>query len=326
MKIKFQNRVHLAFQYIRHSKKQIAMSASGIEIKKERWLFTVFLVLFIAGIFGFFIFDTSELSANSRSKESIPLELLLVTGIFLAPIFEELAFRAAFIRSKIYIIICLLLMAGFVLMSYENYYAVVAFVFFIIVFVLYKKTNSPFLFKLVCISNAVLFGLVHYKIEDFASFDRGFIVLFQISIGFLLIWVTINYGLVRSMIIHGTYNAMALGFVVYGLQFPDTSPKIYDDENIKVEWQHVPYFESFSSNFNMTNDSIITEGIKLPVLYPSLNVTDTLRQQNMIIIDPYIKYNFRIILKENAVNTDIDLATESFLLKENLIMPNTDAN
>lgn len=300
------------------------MNASTIKIQKENWLLIVFIVLFTVAVSGFFILDTSELNNNSRSKETVPLGILLLAGIFFAPIFEELAFRAAFIKQNVYIGISLVLMAGFVLMTYENYYAVAAFVVFILVFLAYKLTNSAAIFKLVCISNAVLFGLVHYTMDDFSSFDRGFIVLFQISIGFLLIWITLNYGLVRSMIVHGIYNTMALGIVVYSLQFPDTNFKTYEDENITVKWQAVPYFESFHSNYNMANDSIITKGIRLPQLYPSLKVKDTLRQEKMIIIDPYTEYNFRIILKDNALNKDIDLATEMFLLKEKFIMPDPD--
>lgn len=300
------------------------MLQSNSKTHKENWLLTVFIVLFMLGISGFFFFDTSELVHNSRSQERISLLALLVAAILVAPFLEELTFRGAFLESKKSIGISLVLTAGFVALTYSNYYAVGVFACYIIVLLAYNKSKK--FFKLVCTLNAILFGLVHYKMEDFTSFDRGFIVLFQISIGFLLIWITINFGLVKSMIAHGIYNTLAMGMLVFSLQFPDTKINTYEDENIKVEWQNVPYFESLTSRYTISEDSIITKSITLRQIYPSLYVVDTLRQKKMIIVDPFTKQNFRIILKENAVNKDIETATETFLLNEKLIIIDTSKN
>jgi hypothetical protein len=111
-----------------------------------------------------------------------------------------------------------------------------------------------------------------------------------------------------------------MGIFIYSLQFPDTKLHRYEDENITVEWQNVPYFESLESSYSMMEDSIIAEGITLKLLYPSLTTADSIKKEKMMIIDPYMKQNFRIILKENAAKSDIDLATETFLLEENFIM------
>jgi membrane protease YdiL (CAAX protease family) len=301
-------------------KKYSKMTESTTKTYQENWLFVVFIVLFTLAIACFFILDTSELVNNSRSQEDVPLLVLVFAALIIAPVFEELAFRGAFVNNKVYAIVSLVLTTGFIALSYENYYAMGAFALFVIAFFVYKQTPSKALFKLVCISNALLFGLVHYKMEDFVSIERGFIVLFQISIGFALIWITLNFNLVRSMIAHGVYNALAMGIFIYSLQFPDTKLHRYEDENITVEWQNVPYFESLESSYSMMEDSIIAEGITLKLLYPSLTTTDSIKKEKMMIIDPYMKQNFRIILKENAAKSDIDLATETFLLEENFIM------
>jgi membrane protease YdiL (CAAX protease family) len=302
------------------------MSESTTKTYQENWLLVVFALLFTLAIACFFILDTSELMYNSRSQEDVPLVFLLIAALIVAPISEELAFRGAFINNKVYIIISLVLTAGFVSLTYQNYYAVGAFAFFVAAFFVYRETKSRALFKLVCVSNALLFGLVHYKMEDFVSLERGFIVLFQVSIGFTLIWVTINFSLVRSMLAHGVYNALAMGIFIYSLQFPDNKINRYEDENIKVEWQNVPYFDHLTSTYSISEDSIIAKGVSLPLFYPSLAAADSIKKEKMMIIDPYMKQNFRIILKENAVNQDIDLATEAFLLKENFIAPNKNRN
>ena len=300
--------------------KYTKMSASTTKIYKENWLFVFFIVLFAAAISGFYFLDVSELSNNSRSKETVPLGILLLAGILFAPIFEELAFRAAFLKKNAYIGISLVLMTGFVIMTYENYYAVAAFIFFMVAFVAYKITNSRMIFKFVCVSNAVLFGLVHYTMDDFASVERGFIVLFQISIGFLLIWITVNYSLVRSMLVHGIYNTLALSVVVYSLQFPDTKFQTYEDDNIKVEWQNVPYFESFTSSYTASNDTINATNATISDIYTFSNLKNSEKETKSVIpADPYSKYNFKIILKKDALNKDIKRLAHDFLLKENLV-------
>jgi membrane protease YdiL (CAAX protease family) len=263
---------------------------------------------------------------NSRSQEDIPLLVLVFAALIIAPVLEELAFRGAFVNSKVYAIVSLVLTTGFVALTYKNYYVMGTFVIFVVAFFVYKQKPSKALFKLVCISNALLFGFVHYKMEDFASIERGFIVLFQISVGFALIWITINFSLVRSMIAHGIYNALAMGIFIYSLQFPDTKLNRYEDENVTVEWQNVPYFESLESSYSMMEDSIIAKGSTITLLYPSLSTADSIKKKKMIIIDPYMKQNFRIILKENAVLNDIDIATETFLLEEQFIMLDESVN
>ena len=298
----------------------LKMAESTTKKYQENWLFVVFILLFALAISCFFILDTAELMNNSRSQEDISLLVLVFAALIIAPVFEEFAFRGAFVNSKVYAIISLVLTTGFVALTYKNYYAIGAFALFVVAFFAYKQTSSKALFKLVCISNALLFGLVHYKMEDFVSIERGFIVLFQISIGFALIWITINFSLLRSMIAHGIYNALAMGIFIYSLQFPDTKLNRYEDENVTVEWQNVPYFESLESSYSIMEDSIIAKSSTIALLYPSLTTADSIKKEKMIIIDPYMKQNFRIILKENAVLNDIDIATETFLLEEKFIM------
>jgi membrane protease YdiL (CAAX protease family) len=309
------------FQYIRFLNQTSKMSVLTTKNCKENWLLISFVLLFSVAISGFYFLDSSELSNNSRSKEVVPLGILLLAGVFLAPIFEELAFRAAFLKQNIFIGISLVLMIGFVAMTYENYYGVAAFILFSVLFVAYKITNSMLIFKLVCVSNAVLFGLVHYTMDDFVSLDRGFIVLFQISIGFLLIWITINYSLVRSMVAHGIYNGIALSMMVYGLQFPDLKKHNYQDENIKVEWQSVAYFDSFTSSYTVSKDTIDVSNATIPNLYLLTDLKKSEKENTAVVpTDPYSKYNFKIILKKDAVNKDIKSATHTFLLKEKFVI------
>ena len=189
-------------------------------------------------------------------------------------------------------------------------------------FFIYKTYHFRFLFKIICILNALLFGFIHYKIEDFTSVEKGFVILFQISIGFLLIWVTLNFGLIRSMLVHATYNGVLLSFIVISVQFPDTKINNYEDENIKVEWQRVPYFESLNTNISTTSEKTEAFSTTINKVYIMTGIRNYDEDNEKIVqTEAYMKYNFKIYLKENAINKDINKATNHFFLKEKLILP-----
>lgn len=298
------------------------MNFKNIKNCSENWLIITFSLFFSLGILGCIVLDMDEVLHNSRSQESTSLFGTLFLAIIFAPVLEELSFRGLFLSKKIMPIISLTLISCFSLFSYHNYYVLGVFILFMVSFFIYKTYHFRFLFKIICILNALLFGFIHYKIEDFTSVEKGFVILFQISIGFLLIWVTLNFGLIRSMLVHAAYNGVLLSFIVISVQFPDTKINNYEDENIKVEWQRVPYFESLNTNISTTSEKTEAFSTTINKLYIMTGIRNYDEDNEKIVqTEAYMKYNFKIYLKENAINEDINKATNHFFLKEKLILP-----
>lgn len=292
------------------------MNFKNIKNCSENWLIITFSLFFSLGILGCIVLDMDEVLHNSRSQESTSLFGTLFLAIIFAPVLEELSFRGLFLSKKIMPIISLTLISCFSLFSYHNYYVLGVFILFMVGFFIYKTYHFRFLFKIICILNALLFGFIHYKIEDFTSVEKGFVILFQISIGFLLIWVTLNFGLIRSMLVHATYNGVLLSFIVISVQFPDTKINNYEDENIKVEWQRVPYFESLNTNISTTSEKTEAYSTTINKVYIMTGIRNYDEVNEKIVqTEAYMKYNFKIYLKENAINKDINKATNHFFFK-----------
>ena len=294
------------------------MQESKTKIYKENWLLATSFVLIILGVLGFFFLDTNALVSNSRSQQSITLPVLLLAGIIFAPLFEEFAFRGIFVNTKKTIWVSAILSTVFLAISYKNYYAIAIFILYVISYLMYRRNNSNLTFKIFAILNAVFFGVVHYKVDDFTSIEKGFIILFQISIGFLLIWVTINFNLLRSMIVHAVYNSIAFSFLLIAVQFPDTEMHYYEDENIKVEWQRTPYFQSHSS-VSSSADSLVVKSSTVTQVYKIIQVLDDDdKSENLIPAETHMKYNLKIILKKDA-DKNIFSAVDYFLIHEEII-------
>ena len=289
---------------------------------KQNWLLFTFFILLVLGLLGFLFLDTDQLFHNSRTNESVSLGVFLLFGIVFAPVLEELSFRGLFLSNKKLIVVSLILLSCFSLFSYENYYIIAIFVLLINTFFVYKFYPSKLLFKLICIFNALLFGFIHYQVDDFTSIDKGFIILFQISIGFLLIWVTLNFGLIKSMLVHAAYNAIALSFLIISVQFPDTKINTYEDENITVEWQRVPYFGNSRSSISSLSDGTEGKNTSINFLYTTAGMGySEVENEEIIQTEMYMKYNFKIHLKENIPRKNIKKAIYNFFLNEGLIAP-----
>lgn len=287
---------------------------------KENWLLLTFILLFSLGVITLTILDTSDLLYNSRLKNQGTLPVLLLFGIFFAPLLEELAFRGMFVDKKKFTIISLILITFISFLSYTNYYALGTYFLFMLTFFLFQKKKSIHSFIILSILNSTLFGLVHYTMADFTSFEKGFIILFQVSFGFLLIWTTINFSLIRSVFLHAVYNLFMFSFLIVSVQFPDTKIHIYHDENIEVEWQKTPYFQTSSSKFSITPEVLEASNTTIGSFYEIIGIKASSKENKEIIpIDSYMKYNFKIILKKKLNERTLNKSIDNFFLKEKLL-------
>lgn len=267
---------------------------------KSNWiLFTsiVLLLLFCVLI----IMCYQEDMNNSRMAINTSFFTFSFLAVILAPFFEEIIFRGVFTTNnylkKTSIILSIL--AGLIAF-YTNYnIALTLFLLAIILLNFYVYINKKATFYqeyLLVISNALLFGFVHYKISDFGNLNSSIFVLAQISMGFLLIWITKNFGIVKSMITHSLFNFSLVFLTFLGIQFVDGKTYSKENKNVIIKWNQNPFLESNTGSF---------ENHETKVEIKNLNVSNAigLLSSNSEINSriPFVKYNITIISKHKKI-------------------------
>lgn len=180
------------------------------------------------------IFDDSKFNDLSRSVVSINFFAFALTLLVIAPIFEEIIFRGAFLKQKIFTFISFLGILVYIIVT-NNYYLILLLLITIYLFAKGLKFTKTFYF-----TNAILFSLVHYQINDFNTFYHIIPMFFQFSLGLVLTWVVLNFNLLKSIIIHFCFNLIIVLVMIVPLQFPDQNKHIQKHNGFVIEWQKVP--------------------------------------------------------------------------------------
>jgi len=286
---------------------------------QHNWLLVSCLLIFILAIFCVLYFNSIEMM-NSRSIVSETLEFTLLSVIFIVPIIEEFTFRGIFLKNRVLFLTSVILLISFFLFFIENIYLLGILVVFITLFFVYRNNNSPFLFKIICCLNALIFSLAHYILSDFSSIEQSCTMLFQLSLGFFLIWITVNFSLMRSVLFHASYNTFLMTIVVLTVQFPDTTMQRYENASIIVEWQKVPYFNSNVSSYTCTDELIDAVNSSISNLYKVCDLRNSdKKNQNVSDLEPFMRYNIEITLKKNAIDKNIKNASNDFFVNKQLV-------
>jgi len=143
--------------------------------------------------------------------------LLVLLGVFLAPLMEEPIFRLHLNLKKSSIWWSLVLS---VLVINEQWYLGVAFMIYLIYLLISVSQNEPPNLKFVVYASAIFFGIVH--LGNYSNFDIAsqfywipFLVGAQFFIGLILSYIRLTHGIWYSIIFHGVYNAVLIIPAVY---------------------------------------------------------------------------------------------------------------
>ncbi len=234
--------------------------------------------------------------------------LIIVFTLLLAPVLEELIFRSIFIIKKNYIFCFYIGVVAMILVT-QNYYL---FLILITTFFIYRKrktfNTNPLYFL-----NSLLFALIHYKLSDFTNIFSFIPVFFQFSIALILIWITINYSLIWSMVLHFFINASIIIPLVFLIQFPEMKQNSIITNEIKFEWKKTPVLGK--TKIIYTSDKVEAKRITISQLIKIFNPKEIDFQVNDSL--KYYRYNFTI---ENLNNHKIELKqVKKILINHNLI-------
>lgn len=183
--------------------------------KERNWLLHCagILILLTACVF-IFVVDIDYLVDNgSRSEimDDISPIGLLIFGVVVAPVFEELAFRGYLTNNKTNLKVSILFLPLYIIAAGYNPVSLILMIVFDGLFVVNLKKDKRLVKDWMIVVNSLLFSLVHYKVSDFSDISLMAPMLFQFTIALVLSWIVINYSLTRSMIVHALWNGILIG-------------------------------------------------------------------------------------------------------------------
>ncbi|WP_081711869.1 CPBP family intramembrane glutamic endopeptidase [Flavobacterium saliperosum] len=288
---------------------------------KYNWIFVLAMCL---GIFFVLIMLFAQVKlpvSRVNAFDSLPILVLLTFGAIIAPVLEELSFRGFFSNSNKLKIIALIGFLSYTsLMFYSKYsidFAVANALIFLVLITLYYKFKNNSIFVLFVITNAVVFGLIHYNATDFIGQINPF-VLVQIILGLFLTWITINSKLWLAMIFHGAWNLIALTAMLLSLQFVSKEINVIERDNVKISYQQVPVLDSKVITVANETNKVIGKNTTIKTLLDFALIDSDLKGNYSSIV-PMARYNFTIEFKDDKRNFETVL---KILQEEEMVIKN----
>lgn len=256
--------------------------------KDNYLLFTGLILLFFAIVAQNLIqyYLPEKLPSTDRFGDFENIFIIFFAAIIYAPIVEELVFRGYFLKKKIY---TYLFFAGavFFIIQSETYYAfVVLFLLAILEFVIKTQRKT----KIIYFLSTLLFALIHYKASHFTNVYSIIPVFFQFSIGLMLLWITINYNLFKSMLFHFCVNFFVIGSLILALQFPNEKVKTITENELVLTYHKTPVIGN--ENFTFTPSEVKSEITTIRLFAKLLKVEDKKYKINDSL--RFFRYNFNL--------------------------------
>lgn len=265
-----------------------------MNIYKDNFLLnTGIITLIFASVSYLLLNSINEDIFSNFTKNQIVISFFqfLFSALIVAPIFEEIIFRSFFLKSKrkYFLKIQFYLGISIYIFITENYY-LYSLLFFI--FLLdYLNRNKIIIYIL----NTFVFALIHYNLDDFSSFFSIIPVFFQIGVGFILIWIVINFNLFISILFHFLYNFVMISLMILSLQKPTFNEyKVLENELIYLKWKEIPFFNNQNNFVTLSDNLIQIENVEASKIFEILEIDKSKYYFNKI--SPFQKISLEIRL------------------------------
>lgn len=234
--------------------------------------------------------------------------LIILSTLIIAPFFEEIIFRGIFTKRKIYLY-CFYIGSLIMILLTKNYYLILLVILF---FMIQLKKNEYL--KISYYVGSFLFALIHYSFRDFENTYSFIPVFFQFSIGLILIWITINFGIKWSIFCHFLINSLIILPIILLLQFPNMKVKFIEDEKNKISWQKTTLFGS--SNIIYTSKNVDAKRVTIEQFVKLFNDNELKKVKINDSVRLY-RYNFNLETKNGNEVKARDV--KKLLIKSKLI-------
>ena len=217
----------------------------------KNWLLKLGVASFTLLIFLYAIFSALGIEYPPISRDMIGDKLsfrwFVVMAVIFAPLLEEVAFRGFFTAKRWLRIISFIVLLVFIGLSF-SYFALALLVLYIATIFVNDRSGKKHINSLL-IMNAVLFAGIHYTTEDFMTSLGTIAILAQFGMGLILLWITINFGLIKAMLFHAFYNGLLMLLLFMALQYPSSKNHRIESENLVVEYKERAILDSNTSTF-----------------------------------------------------------------------------
>lgn len=211
---------------------------------KENYLLKIGIPVFICFTLLAIILDhfkiTDPSSRETRFNDINNVTDMILGGVVIAPLFEELFFRGAFTGKKYFKYISYFGTAFLVIMQ-QSYFLIPLLILFIILFELKAKNNFQ---KYSFFINALLFSLMHYKFYDLLNVSSYPSIIGTAGLALVLIWLVLNVGLWSSILAHFIVNGTLISTAIISYENTDKTLKKVETNDFVMTYQYVSLFES----------------------------------------------------------------------------------
>lgn len=274
---------------------------SNMKLNSKHLILLKTAIVFYCLFFSFYFFSSFKFNTESVYNDLIELNFaaeLLLIGI-LAPIFEELIFRAPIIfNNKKWRIFFLILFIILVILSVTNFglrsLSITLWLSIVVISKFYLKQKSK---SLLIWSSIVTFSISHLPVEDFFNFDTLILFIFFFASSCLLTWFILNYGLLKSILFHSMYNLVS--FIIYlsilNYSYDDSFKKAcIENQSTCIEWKQKPIFKSTQAKIEYKDTLFNVNNGKIKNVLDILTTLDKNNYEYIILNDSKLKYDIRI--------------------------------
>ena len=290
----------------------------------KNWLLKLGVASFTLLIFLYAIFSALGIEYPPISRDMIgdklSFEWFVVMAVILAPLLEEVAFRGFFTAKRWLRIISFIVLLVFIGLSF-SYFALALLVLYIATIFVNDRSGKKHINTLL-IMNAVLFAGIHYTAEDFMTSLGTIAILAQFGMGLILLWITINFGLIKAMLFHAFYNGLLMLLLFMALQYPSSKNHRIESENLVVEYKERAILDSNTSSFSSSanKDTLYIHNMSIGKAKPMLEQTNNVEESSIWIENvPFMKYDFKIYTNNQEEVSNYSKELEQLLKQEELI-------
>lgn len=265
----------------------------------KNWLLQLGVASFVLLIVLHTLFAALEIDYPPISRDmmgdNVSFELFIILGVIIAPFFEEIAFRGFFTGKRWLRIISFIVLLVFIGLSF-SYFSLVLLLLYILSVYLNDRSGKKRI-NLLLVMNAVLFAGIHYTANDFITSFGTVSILAQFGMGLILLWITINFGLLKAMLFHAFYNGLLMGLLFMTLEYPSLEKHIAESEHLTIEYQEVPFTKSRESSFTRedSNDTLYIKNMRMNSAGRLLIETSSLSDEKPWAESvPFMKYDLKV--------------------------------
>ena len=285
---------------------------------KKNWMIVSGVLLLLSSLVVILYFDVTLPYSKSRFESTGTFFVkFFIAPLLIAPVIEELLFRGFLSRSKVLNALFLILGVGALFFFNFHWILVLLILLTYALYLTYHYTNIESLLNVSILLSAIVFGSVHYSVEELNFLHTLPFFFVQFSGGLILSWVIYTKNFLSGVISHVVWNMIIVGISLYGLQFVDstTSKTAYGESSMVYE--KVPIFHSSVSSFKIEDQELI---VKNMTVFDVVKYMDERYLDTFNITTPYMKYDIHISLKGTPGTSDFNSNAMRLLEQEKLLI------